>query len=248
MTLPIQHTIRYKTYLKTALVEALGSAFAQHPDSILRDTKVRLDYSFEEVDYPTVIVRYFERDFQNAGVGHVEWTKDEDGVMYKFYRRLYHGDIEFAIYALSSLDRDLISDSLVQILAMPDLLAWTNLFALRLYDPVRWAELTGVPEAELQGAHVYHFTTLNTDSISGFGEAQSPAPWSPEDVLLYTTTHRAPVFGEVLSFPPDTAWTTIQNIFIYPYLPTDPVPTGVPDTALWTPDPGTPPIEEWQKD
>jgi hypothetical protein len=234
VALPIQHTIRYKTYLKTSLVEALQSAFSVHPDRLLRDTKVRLDYSFEEADYPVVLVRYYERDNQAAGIAHVERGETEEGIPFRATRRLYHGDIEFAIYALSSLDRDLISDTITQILSMPDLLAWTNLFAQRLYDPETWSANQGVPIEELGEAHLYHFMTINTDMITGGGESQVPAPWGAEDALLYQTSHRAPIFGEVLSLPLDVFYTVIERIRIFPYIGgLEPIPTGTPDPAIW---------------
>ncbi len=65
-------TIRYKTYLKQCIVEALQAVFEVHPDSLLQDTKVRLEHSFEEADYPTIIVGFQETDIKDAGIGHYE--------------------------------------------------------------------------------------------------------------------------------------------------------------------------------
>ncbi len=59
MTFPLQKTIRYKTYIKTAMQEAIQSVFANHPDPLLAQTKVRLDFSFEEVDFPAIVIRYY---------------------------------------------------------------------------------------------------------------------------------------------------------------------------------------------
>ncbi len=69
-----QETVRYKTHLKRALVEALRSTFLAHEDPYLRKTRVDIDYPQTEAEYPTNIVRFFERDVHNAGVGHVERT------------------------------------------------------------------------------------------------------------------------------------------------------------------------------
>src|SRR4051812_31881558 len=117
-----EQTIRYKTYVKTALVEALRSVFSNHPDSLLQRTKVSIDYPTSENKYPTVLVRFFEGKITNAGVGHVESLLREGTAIYDKYRHyLYHGDIEFAVYALSSKDRDLIADTLVQTIGMGDM-------------------------------------------------------------------------------------------------------------------------------
>ncbi len=240
MTFPLQKTIRYKTYIKTAMQEAIQSVFANHPDPLLAQTKVRLDFSFEEVDFPAIVIRYYGKDFQNSGIGHKEIRVDPvTGRKYKAQRRLYHGDIEFAIYALSSLDRDIISDALTQVLGMSELAAYTNFFLLRLYDPDVWAANNNVSPAELTTAHLYHFVNVNTDLISEFGESQVPAPWMPEDVLLYQTTHRIPTMGEVLSLPPEVTYNIISKVVAYPYVAgLEPVPPGQLDPSLWMLDPG----------
>src|SRR4051794_20431433 len=129
MPLLPEQTIRYKTHVKTSLVQALRQVFANHPDSILRSTKVTIDYPTSENMYPTVIVRFYERQVKNAGVGHVEYLfREGETRKDKFRHYLYDGDIEFAIYALSSKDRDLISDTLIQTLAMADMASYTNRF------------------------------------------------------------------------------------------------------------------------
>lgn len=219
-----EQTIHYKTYLKTALVEGLRPVFTNHPDSKLQGTKVSLDFPNTKEQYPAVIVRFFERQIFNAGVGHVEFIYDNNSatdIKYRHY--FYNGDIEFALYALSSLDRDLLADSLVQTLAMGDVAAYTQLFRNRIYSP----NITTYPLAD------WNFITLGTDVISGFGETQLPAPWQPEDVLVYQTSYRIPVFGEFYSVPSDTVVENITSINFYPYLEGDPVPTGSTDPAPW---------------
>lgn len=70
-----EQTIRYKTYAKRTLVEGLKSVFSNHPDELLQRTKASIEYPKTEVDYPAVLVRFFERDIFNAGVGHQESVK-----------------------------------------------------------------------------------------------------------------------------------------------------------------------------
>lgn len=230
--IPIQ-TIRYKQYVKEALVEALRAVFAVHPDPILRDTKVSIDFPMTENKYPAVVVRFYERQIKNIGVAHVEVGEilDENGLgtnRFRKYRHyLYNGDIEFAVYGLSSYDRDLIADSLVQLLSMGDTEDYTDLFLNRIY----YADPNSEPYS------LDHFINLNTDEISGFGETQIPAPWQSEDVLVYQTAYRLGIFGEFYSRSPVVNdFGTVSAVDPFPYLedmgeeapePNDPGADGV---------------------
>lgn len=222
--IPIQ-TVRYKTYVKEALVEALSSVFGIHPDgTTLKNTKVTVDLPIDRASFPAIVVRFYERSLKNAGVAHIELleTEDSSGVYYKYKHYLYNGDIEFAVYALSSLDRDLVSDGLVEILAMGDLEPYAQSFLMRIYSP----------EPTVEPYSVEHYINLNTDEIQGFGETQQIAPWMPEDVLVYQTAYRISIMGEFYSrVPTDTPLGVIENVPLYPYMPAagetppDPDPT-----------------------
>jgi hypothetical protein len=238
------YNIRYKTYIKEALVEALRAVFAGHPDEILRTTKVDIDYAFTEAQYPAVIVRFYERSINNAGVGHEELFENPNDpgkyIRYKHY--LYSGDIEFAVYALSSVDRDLLSDSLVQTLAMGDLTAYTNAFLQRIY----------APDAVTEPASVDHMINLNTDQIQGFGETQAVAPWQPEDVMVYQTSYRIAIHGEFYSLTPtgNEGYGLIERVDQFPYNSDagEPVPNppwAGPDGLYQTPD-DVPDPGEWE--
>lgn len=229
-----QQTIKYKTYIKEALVEAFSDVFKNHVDDILQDTHVTIDYPRTEAQYPSLIVRFFERDIQNMGVGHEEWLKGDGSndsielARYRFKHYVYHADIEFAVYALSSWDRDLISDTVVQTIGMGELEDYTNRFFERIYPD---ESTNQVPDS------IWHYININSDTITGFGESQAPVPWQSEDDLTYMTSYRIPVFGEFYSVPPDTPATLIQKITTYPYIGgIEDVPTGDPnDGAQWVP-------------
>lgn len=220
-----ERTIRYKTYVKHALVEGLRDVFQNHLDEQLRKTRVSIDFSRKEADYPQVIIRFFEKTADNAGVGHSEkidvYDLDTDEFLgrIKLKHYLYWGDIEFGVYALSSFDRDLIADSLVQTIAMGDLESYTNRFLMRIY-----ANPAFFPDA------VNHFIAVNTDSIQGFGETQNQTPWFSEDDLVYTTSYRVKVFGEFYSLPNSAPAGLITAVRDYPYIGgVEPVPTGDPN-------------------
>lgn len=320
-----EQTIRYKTYAKQTLVDGLTKVFSNHPDALLQRTKASIEYPKTEVDYPAVVVRMYERDIQNAGIGHSEqihingesdsvevsanvphggavslqWNPVLNALGYKVYKGtasnqenqsfqttntsftddgtlgmaeavptvptalldppqpiatvlppgnltpgtyfyrvtaifpseaivvkhyFYHADIEFVIFALSAFDRDLVADSLVQTIAMGTLEAYTNNFFDRVY-----------PKNDLYPDSQLHFININADQISGFGENQGQTPWGEEDELLYQTSYRVGVFGELYSLPPEISYALVRQIFLYPYIGgIDPVYDGAP------PDPASP--------
>lgn len=231
-----QQTIKYQTFLLGALMDGLRAVFFDHADPALRDVRVDLDWTEDKAAYPLVLIRYYERDVRNAGVGHKEWIRldpvtgentddEEQGVLLPFRHSIYHGDVEFAIYAETSLDRVLIADSLVQTIRMGDTEIYTQAFLDSVY-----ADEDDVPDAR------WHFININTDNVSGMGDSQVKPPWDPEDRLYYTKSYRTNVLGEFYSRIPSTSTQLVSKVSFYPYISDvgDPVPTGDPaDPAPW---------------
>ncbi len=227
--MPIQErTVPYKTWIKQSVVEALRRVFNNHADPILRETNVTVDYPNEEAKYPAIVVRFFERDIHNAGLAHFE-VLDVSGSLYKFKHYFYSGDLEFAIHALTNLDRDLIADSLVQTLGMGDLNDWTQEFFDRIYTN----EFDALPKGR------YNHIDLNVDQLQGFGETQNAAPWMAEDALIFQASYRVGISGGFYSLPPDINKTAgfIEEVDQYPYeTDQEPIPEGKPgDPAIWSP-------------
>lgn len=67
-----EKTIKYKTYIKTALVESLRPVFSNHLDEKLKNTNVTIDMPKERQAFPSIVVRLYENEIFNAGVGHEE--------------------------------------------------------------------------------------------------------------------------------------------------------------------------------
>lgn len=231
-------TIRYKTYIKRSVVEAFKGVFEHHKDELLSGTNVTIEYPRTDAEYPTLLIRFFEKDIQNMGVGHQEHIhvdgpdgKPESEGIFTFKHYLYHADIEYAIYALSSLDRDLIADTVVQTLGMGTLEAYTNRFFERIYPDEQEAQY---PDS------IWHFININTDMISGFGETQTATPWQSEDDLIYSTSYRTSVMGEFYSVPPNIPKEYISKVLLFPYIGgLEEVPQGESGgDALWEPPSG----------
>lgn len=230
-----QMTVRYKTYVKKALVQAVRGVFDNHKDKLLARTKVTLDYPRSNAEIPSVIVRLHERDIRNMGVGHEEHIhldgpngEPQGTGVYKFGHSLYHAEIEYAIIALSSLDRDYISDTIVQTIMMGKLEGYTNTFFERIYPDERQEHY---PDS------IWHTISINSDVVTGGGESQSPVPWEAEDDLLYQTTYRTEVMGEFYSVPPNLPNGYITNVLLFPYIGgLEDIPEGDSKAQLWEPE------------
>lgn len=225
-----QTTPRYKTFVKQGLVEALIAAFSNHTDPTVASAKVAIDFTDTDFSLPAVIIKFYESKLPNAGVGHFEWlpyplTDDPTNpntVFVEYQHRLYTGDIEFEIFGMSSLDRDLLSDALIEVLSMDEVSTPGKAFLNRFYNGIQSTPFG-----------LWHFPTLNLDNISGYGEQQMLAPWSPEDQLVYQTAYRVPIFGEFYSYTPPEPVTSgpIEEVDVYSY------PTDAEGNAI---DPSTP--------
>ena len=216
--LKTQNTIQYKTYIKETLVEAMSAVFSTHPDVILRDkTQISTSLPVTRSGYPAVILRYYERDIHNLGVGHHEWhpyvdpeTGEETETYVRYAHYGYSGDVEFALYGLSSYDRDVIGDAVVNVLTMGDTETYSKVFWDRIYHPDYDVDLNAAD----------HYINLNSDRITGYGESEMIAPWMPEDVLVYQTSYRIPITGEFYSRTPTAGpFGLVSEVELYPYSP-----------------------------
>jgi hypothetical protein len=215
-----EKTIHYKTSIKRSMVESMREVFQAHPDELLARTKVSIEYPQDKNRYPSVIVRFFESQIKNMGVGHFEIipVQQPTGVQNKKFKHyVYTGEVEFGIYALSSLDRDLIADTIVQTLSMGELQTYTNKFFTRIYASV-------LPEAKT------NWININTDVIQGFGEAETPAPWEPDTQMVYQTSYRCEVGGEFYSLEEtDKTFEILDKVNQKPYI------KDVESIPEWTP-------------
>jgi hypothetical protein len=232
--LPIQ-TISYKSYLKEALAGALRMVFNSHPDlnlqtqydqngNVIGGTFIGIEYPTDARQYPNILIRVHEQSIAAAGVGHIEYFFNPVTSGIDSYRHTYyHAIAEFEIFALSSLDRDLVSDSLVQILKMPDMAVYTNIFFNEIFD-------IEIPAPNL------NYVNMNIDEIDGMGESISPVPWGSENQLVYQTGYRQKVFGEFYSLPPNNAPVgMIEAVDLYPYIASlgQTIPSGYVASGLY---------------
>jgi hypothetical protein len=228
-----EYSIKYRTFLKKTVRTGLANVFRFHPDTLLQTTgaaqdqhgvQVTLEFPKKKNRYPAVVVRFFERDIVNMGVGHAELilAHEDDPSPSVFKHYLYHGDLEFAIYALSSLDRDTMADTVVQTLTMGRLFGYTNEFYTNVYD-------------RNEGDPLWNYINIDSDTLRGFGEQETPVPWASEDDKLYQTSYRVKVSGEFYSPVPDEAvGGFVEEVDVFPYIENlESEPTGSDDPAPW---------------
>lgn len=230
-TYPAQKTLQYKTYLKRAFSEALLNAFNEHPDKDIAKTKVDINYPMDHAGFPCIVVKFFGKEIKNAGIAHEEWgpspidPKWPEGPFtrwIKYQDQLYHGDIAFEIYGLSSLDRDKISDALVEAVKMNVVSKEGISFYERIYN-----SLNKTPYGER------HYITVNTDIFTEYGEQEPINSWFAEDQLLYQASYRVGLLGQIYSptpkFPGNIDYGFIEEVDIYPWDPLDPQDTPPED-------------------
>lgn len=219
-----QATLQYSTFIKRGLVESLTDAFAGHPDPTTANSFVGIDFSHKRFKLPATIIKFYEREMPNAGVTHREWLyappelqiADPPTLLIEYQHRLYKGDIEFEIWGMSSLDRDLVRDALIEVLGMWGVSQGGLNFIHRLWDS---------NPTTPYGA--WHYPVMNFDLITGYGETATIAPWIPEDTMVYSCSYRVPIFGEFYSMTPadPTLIGVIEEVDVYPWIMgTDPAP------------------------
>lgn len=226
----LQMTLQYKTFVKRALVEALQAAFTGHADPTVASAKVATDFTETDFALPALIVKFYESELMNAGVGHFEWfppDPTQPTILVEYQHRLYKGTIEFEIFGLSSLDRDILSDALIEVLAMDEVSAPGLNFLNRFYT-----SMASTPSGQ------WHFPTLNLDNIEGYGEQSMLAPWAPEDTLVYQTAYRVGIFGEFYSLAVPTTISPLTEVDVYGY------PVGANNVTPIDPTAPAPPVDQ----
>jgi hypothetical protein len=203
--------VAYKTTINRTIVMALKEVFtASYPDGDFQNLNITTDYPLTEIEYPAIVVKYNEQRVLNAGVGHREYFEDPFGGLREWGHRRFEGNLEFTIYALSPLDRDVLSDALIEILSFGRLDPLQNNFFIRVY---------GAEGVDVGVLGLLHQISVNTDEIEAQGEANQIAPWQPEDVLVYTNGYTTECHGGFYNTVRDTdPLGFIQNSTIIPYL------------------------------
>ena len=219
MTLP-KNVDNYKIGVKNEVVDALRQVFlSDYPNEELANrVQITLEYPLEEVHFPAIMVSFNEGDVHLAGVGHREYSEGQIIAHWRF-----EGTITFKVMALSNLDRDLLSGSLVNVIAFHH----ANEGHSRFFEEIFDSEFL-----DLQ---------IGMGQVSAGGDQVEDVPWDDSTRKLYTATYTIPIIGEFYALRESGVLVTITDVELFPYRPGQVVPTGSQDPrdidVPWSADP-----------
>lgn len=176
----LEPAVQYKRLVKRTAIGALRSVFSsEYPDPQFKDLHVSTTNPLKREEFPCIIMRFNEEQIRNSGIAHKEVLANEDGLHQEFGHFFFEGSIQFTVMAMTPLDLDILSDSLVELLAFGKLDQLMNKFFTRIYEEI--------PEG-------YQFS-LASDSIRAGGERAQQTAWNSEDLLIYEASYTVRCHG-----------------------------------------------------
>lgn len=181
----------YRTPLKGMIVQALKGTFDDtYPSSTIKPevsfagVHVSIEYPADQANYPGIWVDYDDTaPLVKAGVDHEEIVNNEADEPTRVTRWRFEGYISMTVTALTSLERDLLFDDLVSIIA----------FAKQ--DPIRGRFVSMAENND------YIACNIDTDTITSRGSVAAPGtPWGTDEVV-YEASINLNVIGEFVPNP-----------------------------------------------
>ena len=204
---PITCELTVLEYMTEALQAVFDDVF--YPDPQFRNLLITPDYPINKQQYPSIVVDVNIDDLSNAGLGHVEYFRLPNGNLRKWGHWMYSGSIDLTVFALSKLDRIVLSDSLVEILAFGKLDSHLQEFFWRIY---------GNPADDYDQAVARFQLALTTDKIQPSGQSVGPTPWESSDELIYSKRFSIPMFGGFYNAVGEESSEYVQRIDVYPFI------------------------------
>lgn len=206
-------SISYKKDLKMAFCRALEGYLRDLPlTNRLRLEQVSYEYPIVRNQVPAIWVGFTERQLEPVGVDTEEMSSypvfNEDGSVTpidplteisSFTRWRFQGDISLTVVALTSVDRDELSDLLVEAVMLSTVTSTSGLLGrLELDSTVTAKALWPL------------FKPIGESTSMG-------TPWG-EDIPLYESSYKLPVLGEITSEPLVMTNARVEHVVEVPYL------------------------------
>jgi len=191
------------------VVNALRKTFDNdYPDTSLRNLYIGPDFQYERSKYPAIIIRFEPTTVRNLGMGHYVVDTDNQGFDRIYHQWYFEGSIAFTVWALSSYQRDVLLDNIMDVIAFGRYKTNTSAFYNEIYDD--------------------DFITLNmqTEDIRPGTNSTSEVPWQAENEQFYTGSWWTQVTGHFYSDGTTGALVPIRQINAYPYREDQAVPQG----------------------
>lgn len=201
MAVRLEPSVKYKRLIKRTLVSAFKTVFSiEYPDPQLRGLYISTEYPLKREQFPALIVNYDESSVQNAGVGHIENIQNDNFLTVPAKHFRFEGSLSLTCYALSPLDLDILTDSVVELLAFGRLDSLMNRFFDAVYSEV-------ADSAQI---------TVHSDYLSATGESVSNTQWNAEDLLVYQSGYSIACSGGFYStIREDDIVSYIEDIIVY---------------------------------
>ena len=175
-----------KKAVVSALRESISNTSLSFPTSGTQ-VHIELEYPITEEQYPGIWVQFATTRLQRMGMAQEFWIKDANNDWTSVQEWQVQGRVTLTVLALSNLERDRISDSLINMFA----------FSRTPEQVVTKPNNTNQYRQFITAldANPYVAMTVNTDIITGGGQSVNVGvPWQP-DVLAYTDAYSFDIIG-----------------------------------------------------
>lgn len=197
---------RFIEAVKTTIITALQDTFDNdYPDVQFQNLNVSMEYPATETSYPGIWVKFSFSRLQIVGIGAV--FVNSQNQQYKQWS--FEGQATLQVFAMTSLERDRISDSLIYMFAFGELNPATSSFRAGISN------------------NTFISMALNSDQLIPGGQEEAVgAPWQP-DAIVYNDSYSFNLMGQFASDIQTGQLIAARDFQISPYMqgsPTIPNP------------------------
>lgn len=177
-----------KKAVVTGLRGALSNTSLSFPSQGTQ-VHIELEYPITEEQYPGIWIQFATTRLQRMGMSQEFWVKDQETDEWSAIQEWQvQGRVTLTVLALSNLERDRISDSLITMFAFS-----------RTPEPVITKPHKNTNQFRqfitAVSSNPYVAMTVNTDVLTGGGQSVNVGvPWHP-DILAYTDAYSFDIIG-----------------------------------------------------
>lgn len=163
--------------VKKLIIRALRTTFdSMYPNDKLSSMNIDMEYPYKEEHYPGIWVRFSLSKIQASGLSPYIYTDSE---IYSVWH--FEGTVSFTVIALTSKERDLICDGIIEAYAFAAVMPSASPF----YSTITSSDLINM--------------TLQSGILSSSGQTETiGTPWD-DDKIAYEDRYSFEVIGQVRS-------------------------------------------------
>lgn len=200
----------FVTPLKAMATHAMEKTLdVDYPVERFRGVHVSIEFPDDRQHYPGIWVDFEPTgEMERAGIGHFEYEGGADGGR-RYTRWRFQGYLTYTAVGMTSLERDMLLDELIRIIAFGEENPATNEFRALMEDNDLIA------------------CNIDFDQVGLRGSTQSPGtPWGTEE-MIYEATVAIEVIGEFVSDTVSATLLPLGSIAVTAYSDqeSDPDPT-----------------------